>query len=669
MQNTMTSGVALLAGSDIFRGLPPADLATIEAAATEVHIAAGESIVREGDRGDALYVIVSGTARVTRRVRVRQQVIRDLGPGAVLGEIALLDAAGLRTATVTAIEPVVALRVAAPAVVGILDKHPDMRARVDAGVRGRLNGDVLLGTTSLAKLSDEGRERLTAGARRVALHMGDAVVTEGSRGDTCFALITGEAEVSTAGAGRVITRLGPGALIGEIALLADEPRTATVRMTVDGEVLAIDREALFEVLRGEDNVRADVARLMSSRIAPRRRPDVIAESRSDTGVTILKDTRRHAYYRLSAFGRFIWDRLDGDMTVQELTVAAYREQGTFAPALVAVIVEGLVDAGFAQAPQLSADLTFAQERSAWMRLLHGALALATFVWTVDGIDPWLTRTYRRGGRLLFSRPMLASAAAVLVVGVGALVAKGPHSVKPFGQGLGWWVVLALIPGYGFAVVLHELAHALTVKRFGRQVHRAGIGWYMWGPIAFVDTSDMWLDDRGPRILVTLAGPLTNALIGAGFSLIALVAGTGAAGAIVWQFALANFLIALINLNPMLEVDGYYILMDALDRPQLRREALSWIGGPMWHDLAARRGIGGHRLDLGYGLASLTYVAVCGTLTVLWLRSVLAHALNGIVAMSAADILAWTVSLLLLATLVLATIAQLRGARLSRRTSG
>ena len=67
----------------------------LAAAATPVQVQAGDTIVRQGDHGDRLYVIVSGRAEVTRRVRVRDIAVADLGPGDAFGEIALLDPAAL----------------------------------------------------------------------------------------------------------------------------------------------------------------------------------------------------------------------------------------------------------------------------------------------------------------------------------------------------------------------------------------------------------------------------------------------------------------------------------------------------------------------------------------------------------------------------------------------
>jgi CRP/FNR family transcriptional regulator len=81
----------------LFRSVSHKGLRAIVSAATEVDVKSGATLVREGDRGRELYVILRGTADVTRGGRK----VRELTPGEFFGEMALLNPAP-RTATVTA---------------------------------------------------------------------------------------------------------------------------------------------------------------------------------------------------------------------------------------------------------------------------------------------------------------------------------------------------------------------------------------------------------------------------------------------------------------------------------------------------------------------------------------------------------------------------------------
>jgi putative peptide zinc metalloprotease protein len=104
----------------------------------------------------------------------------------------------------------------------------------------------------------------------------------------------------------------------------------------------------------------------------------------------------------------------------------------------------------------------------------------------------------------------------------------------------------------------------------------GIGWYWLGPIAFTDTSDMWLSTRWPRVMVNMAGIFTDILVAGIAALLIGVIVNPYVNAFLWLFALYTYINAFRMLSPLQEWDGYYILMDLLDRPRLRQSAVVWL---------------------------------------------------------------------------------------------
>jgi putative peptide zinc metalloprotease protein len=132
-------------------------------------------------------------------------------------------------------------------------------------------------------------------------------------------------------------------------------------------------------------------------------------------------------------------------------------------------------------------------------------------------------------------------------------------------------------------------------------------------VAFVDTSDMWLGGKWERIAVTSAGPLMNVLLGGVASLLLLGATNRIVVAGLWQFATLNYLLALINLNPLLEFDGYYLIMDWLDRPNLRTKALRWLGRQLPSAIRTPGALREHRIELVYGICTLVYVSILSLL--------------------------------------------------------
>ena len=97
---------ALLRAVEIFSRLNNRQIARLARLATRRQFPAATPILRRGDTGVALYVIMSGRARVTLRSEETgtEWRLRELGPGETFGEIALIDG-GPRSADVTAVEP------------------------------------------------------------------------------------------------------------------------------------------------------------------------------------------------------------------------------------------------------------------------------------------------------------------------------------------------------------------------------------------------------------------------------------------------------------------------------------------------------------------------------------------------------------------------------------
>jgi putative peptide zinc metalloprotease protein len=152
----------------------------------------------------------------------------------------------------------------------------------------------------------------------------------------------------------------------------------------------------------------------------------------------------------------------------------------------------------------------------------------------------------------------------------------------------------------------------------------GVGWYWFGPVAFVDTSDLWLATRRQQILASLAGPYADLLFGGVLSLAALAGGDTLPAAICWQLALGSYLSVVLNLNPLLEYDGYYVLMDALRRPNLRQHSTRRLGDL----LRGRSTFAGSRLEVLFGLATVLYVAAMCVATVVFYRLLLEDFLAG-----------------------------------------
>jgi CRP-like cAMP-binding protein len=118
---TTVEKVLLLKGVDLFAAVPADELSAIALIAEEVRVDAGDTVLREGDHGDSLYFVVTGTAKVHKAGRL----VAELGERGVFGELALLDP-GPRSASVDALTDLALLRIGRDDFVEILAARPQV---------------------------------------------------------------------------------------------------------------------------------------------------------------------------------------------------------------------------------------------------------------------------------------------------------------------------------------------------------------------------------------------------------------------------------------------------------------------------------------------------------------------------------------------------------------
>lgn len=373
---------------------------------------------------------------------------------------------------------------------------------------------------------------------------------------------------------------------------------------------------------------------------------------------MLKNPARGTYYRLSPRGRFIWERLDGRHDLRGLTLELMDKFGVFAPDVVADIVGGLAHAGFIETAEAGTELGRDGTRSRRFGATRAALGAMDWHTSIRGIDGVLSTAYRRGVRLLFTRPGIALMGAAAVFGVTAfvivgrdashLLADAPVSTLP-------WIYV----GFGISLVIHESGHAFATKFYGRSVHRAGIGFYWFAPIAFVDTSDMWLGTRRQRMVVSLAGPAADLVTAGVVSILALAIENETVEAGLWALTLPLYISVLLNLNPLLEFDGYHVLTDLVDRPNLRAESLSWLRRAAPRIVRSPVVVRDHWLEVAYAAASIVFVFVLAGLAIVLYRVVLQSWADEVLPHAVAVGFSWLVGASVIALTTAAAVADLR----------
>jgi putative peptide zinc metalloprotease protein len=400
-------------------------------------------------------------------------------------------------------------------------------------------------------------------------------------------------------------------LFGETALLTGAPRNATVRACSDVDLLVLRRSDVLAAMEAQADVADHLVALMQARSRPKRREGIELHERASADhspIVTLKDPARGTYFRLSREGAFVWARLDGQHTLRDLTMDLFLAYNVLAPDVVMDIVRRLAAEEFVELEHLNTGAT--ARLTGRQRFTRTFVAFMEWSYSLDGCDAHFARMYERFGRHLLTRAGTLIIAVIALGGFGAFVTMAERSAGTLMHAATVaQVTLAMIPLIVISIVLHELGHGLAAKAAGARVDRIGLGWFWLRIILFVDTSDAWLATRRQRMLVDAGGIIVNLVLAGIAGYVALLAQNLTVAALAWVFALWSYIGILRNLNPLLEYDGYYFLMDALDRPNLRGKSLGWIATGLPVALKHRRSLRGHRIELLYAAGAVVYVAI------------------------------------------------------------
>jgi pSer/pThr/pTyr-binding forkhead associated (FHA) protein/Zn-dependent protease len=281
---------------------------------------------------------------------------------------------------------------------------------------------------------------------------------------------------------------------------------------------------------------------------------------------VLKDLESDRFLRMSDADAELFQLLDGRHSLAELVREAEQRAGPAGSARLARLLSELAERGL-----LSGVEGGAADPAQGGRMQRLA-APRELTWT--GAGALFERLYRRGAWRLFTPPVLAAIAVLMLAGLVAfpylVVGRyGTPFVVAHKVGIGGLVFLL---GRFGVVAVHETAHGLTLASYGRRVRKAGLKLLLIFPYAYVDTSEAWFEPRRRRIAISAAGPVSDLTLGALFALCCLGLPGGALRDIFFQLAFASYLGAFFNLNPFVDRDGYQILVDVLREPGLRRRA-------------------------------------------------------------------------------------------------
>jgi multidrug resistance efflux pump len=351
---------------------------------------------------------------------------------------------------------------------------------------------------------------------------------------------------------------------------------------------------------------------------PSRRADLRIEPFGDGGRHVVKDPRTGGYYLLDEQEHFLLLQLDGQrdaVAVREAFEERFREP------LGETDLDDFLETAREQG-MLAPDATHAlpvppkpkQHLLAWRKSLVDP----------DRFFTWLEPRIR----FVWTKGFVAASVAAVLLASCVLWSERDHLVTSVRDSLRWdtvalsWVVLCGLGG------LHECAHGLTCKHHGGEVREVGVLLLFFAPCFYCNVSDAWLfQERRKRVAVMAAGVAFDLVV---WAMAVFAWRVTEPDNVVHHAAFLVLMLTgvetLFNLNPLIQLDGYYLLGDVVEVPNLRRRALEragahakrllW-GGP--RPAPERRA----RFLTGFGFASwffsATFLVLMGAVVATWLH--------------------------------------------------
>ncbi|WP_454845024.1 biotin/lipoyl-binding protein [Pseudomonas farris] len=214
----------------------------------------------------------------------------------------------------------------------------------------------------------------------------------------------------------------------------------------------------------------------------------------------------------------------------------------------------------------------AQRQSLWQILLHQYLFFRIPLWRPDAFLnrawPWLERFGPRA--LRYGLP------ATLGLGVFLVSRDWQRFIATFPHLFSLGGALAFAVALFFAKLCHEFGHAFMAKRAGCRVQSMGVAFMVLLPMFYTDVSDAWrVNDRRARLLIGVGGVLAELVL----ACIALLAWSllpdGPGRTAAFMLASATWITTLvINLNPFMRFDGYFLLSDFWEVDNLQGRAFA-----------------------------------------------------------------------------------------------
>lgn len=314
-------------------------------------------------------------------------------------------------------------------------------------------------------------------------------------------------------------------------------------------------------------------------LRPRLRRDLVVQPQFYEGMThyVVKDPIGLKYFRFKQEEYFLLEQLDGKNNLQDVKKAFERK---YRPQTISIedlmrFASQLHEAGLAQVDTSEQGKVLIRRRrkNQWKRVWQ-FFANILYI-KIPIIDPeklltWMYPYFR----WIYTKTFVAFAVVMMLSALTLVVSQWStfqQRLPDFQSFFNWRTIVYFWCSLAVVKVIHEFGHGLTAKHFGGEVHEMGALFLVLTPALYCDVTDSWLlPNKWHRIWISAAGIFVECFLA---SLATFVWWNTEEG-LLNSLMLATMFICsvntiLFNANPLLRYDGYYVMADWLEVPNLR----------------------------------------------------------------------------------------------------
>lgn len=313
---------------------------------------------------------------------------------------------------------------------------------------------------------------------------------------------------------------------------------------------------------------------------PAMRPDLVIVEAPLRGRRnfVVKDPISLKYYRWGERERRLAELLDGTRAAGEVLAILQREfpdQG-FEEETLQLMMNQFLSAGLLVTDGTVAQTIYHRQsrqiKSAKLKTLWLSIPgkLISFKITLFDPDLLLLKMNRVLGFLwswqavVVLTAMLLGSVWLLSIDTGGLAMRMPDLLGLQNIVILWFVLIAV-------KIVHEFGHGLACKRFGGEVHEMGALFILFSPFLFCNATDSWLlRDKWKRVVVNVAGMYLELFLAAVAAALWVLTQPGIFNHICFNVMMVcSVMTVFFNANPLMKFDGYYVLSDLMEVPNLK----------------------------------------------------------------------------------------------------